>query len=43
MPDWDAAYDIMGRVLIQLGNHSEAIVALKKAVSYMSVQNTVLQ
>ena len=33
MPDWEAAYVIMGRALIKLGRHSEAVGALNKAVS----------
>ena len=32
-PDWEASYDIMGKVLIKLGKYSKAKVALTKAVS----------
>ena len=32
-PDWENAYEIMGRALLKLGRHSSARKALEKAVS----------
>ena len=34
-PDWEHAYDIMGKVLHKLGNRTNAVKTLKKAVSYI--------